>query len=117
VLGPPWTNPAAQKNDHRFTTAHSPDLAFGRSGTQKLTDRGQEGRGEGGKPVHDSLRHGTWRGGQATATVVELIGGGAPAQRGEEEGGVGCSGGRAMILPFYRVRRGWRWPGKVVRWY
>jgi hypothetical protein len=51
--------------------------------------------------------------GQATV-VVELGGGGAQAQRGEEESGDGCGKDRARASTFYRGRREAEAPG--IQW-
>jgi hypothetical protein len=82
-----------------------------RSGAWKLTSQGWERRGEVSEPVlrltqaQETVRRPGY-GGKVVA-VVELLGGNARAQRGEE-GGVGCGGGRVRTSPFYRGQRAWR---------
>jgi hypothetical protein len=67
------------------------------------------------KPARRSPGLDRWPGDDGKVAVVEeLGGGGARAQRGEEERGDGCSKDRARVSAFYTGRREAEAPG--IQW-
>jgi hypothetical protein len=108
-LGPPWTTWWRGLEATRARWCAHRSLAFGRSRAQKLASEGQARRGEDGVAgaALTRARVAVRRPGDDSKAVAaeELGGGGARAQRGEEDSGDGCVEDRARASAFYRGPR------------